>query len=160
MIVLLIGVSGSGKTTIGKALAQAMNARFVDADDYHSIEHIEQMRRGIALGDADRAPWLDRLNVVLRDAQQRGETLVLACSALKAAYRQQLLRDIDDPKQVYLRGSAELIASRLIRRHGHYMNPDLLDSQFEALEEPRDAIVADISGTPQQITEQIMQALR
>lgn len=159
MIVVLIGVSGSGKTTIGKALAQALSARFVDADDYHSAEHIEQMRRGVALDDADRAPWLTKLNVLLRDAQQRDQTLVLACSALKAAYRRQLLRGIHDAKQIYLRGSTELIAARLARRHGHYMNPDLLRSQFETLEEPRDAIVVDISGTPEQITGQILQAL-
>ncbi len=159
MIVVLMGVSGSGKTTIGTLLAQRMQAHFVDADDYHSDSNIELMRQGLPLDDEDRGPWLTRLNEVLQAAEERGESVVLACSALKEEYRDLLLKGIADARLVYLRGSESLIASRLSTREGHYMNPQLLASQFATLEEPRGAIIADVTGTPEGITQNIYAAL-
>lgn len=161
MIVVLMGVAGSGKTTIGKLLARDLPATFLDADDYHSPEHIARMRRGIALTDEDRAPWLASLNRVLLDAQAKGVSVVLACSALKEAYRSVLLRDLPAAKLVYLRGSRSLVSARLAAREGHYMAPTLLDSQMQSLEEPGDAaIVADIGGTPQGIADDLLARLK
>lgn len=160
MIVIVTGVSGSGKTTIGKLLAQRLGAHFLDADDFHSEGNVKKMRGGIALDDIDRAPWLDLLNRELRTHEARGNAVVLACSALKQSYRERLLQGLRDAHVVYLRGSKALLASRLASRSGHYMPPSLLDSQLETLEEPQGAITVDVSRTPEGMTDAICRALQ
>ena len=160
MIVVLMGVSGSGKTTVGKALAQALGWTFLDADDYHPAANVEKMRRGIALNDDDRRPWLETLRGLIHEARRRSENVVLACSALKHDY-QEYLQDYD-PKTVrfvYLRGSEELIRRRLAGRSGHFMNPALLHSQFETLEPPEHARQVDVAAAPGEIVDRIRQGL-
>lgn len=159
MIVIVMGVSGSGKTTIGKLLAHRLGAHFLDADDFHPEENVEKMRGGAPLDEQDRAPWLTLLNKELRNHHLRGERVVLACSALKRSHRQALLEGLPAARVIYLRGSRALLASRLAQRKGHFMPPALLDTQFEALEEPRDAMTVDVSSTPEGIVEAICAAL-
>lgn len=158
MVILLMGVTGSGKTTIGKALAESLKWRFVDADDFHSPANVAKMRAGIPLDDADRAPWLASLHDAIAGWLQASTNVVLACSALKQAYRAQLLVN-PEVRLVYLHGSRELISRRLSERHGHYMNPDLLDSQFATLEEPHDALVVEVDGPVAQTVDDIRKAL-
>jgi gluconokinase len=159
VIVVVMGVAGSGKTTVGRLLAAALGAEFIDADDHHPPANVAKMRAGTPLTDADREPWLERLNALLRERTARGASVVLACSALKAAYRDALLRELPDARLVYLRGSRELIGARLAARRGHYMNPALLDSQFAALEEPADGIAVDVAGTPEAIAAAVRRRL-
>jgi len=159
MVVVLMGVSGSGKTTIGKMLAAALKWRFYDADALHSTANREKMRRGIPLTDSDRLPWLRRVRRVIEKCMAAGTGAVVACSALKQSYREILMVNAGEVRIVYLKGSAELIARRLADRKGHFMPADLLPSQFAALEEPRDAIAVDISGTPEQVVNAIRVAL-
>lgn len=139
-VIVVFGVSGSGKTTLGRALARAADATFLDADDFHPPENVDKMRAGIALNDADRAPWLARLNDELRARSDEGERIVLACSALKAAYRERIGRELPHVAWVFLDGSFNLIAARMRKRVNHYMPESLLKSQFEALERPVGAI--------------------
>ena len=153
-----MGVAGIGKTTVGQALAQQLHWRFVDADDYHSAANVAKMHAGIPLSDADRAPWLDALHDAITSWLAAGENVVLACSALKAVYRERLLVD-PSVKLVYLRGTKELAASRLAARHGHYMNPALLQSQFDTLEEPADALTIDAAASTSEIVGAICHAL-
>jgi gluconokinase len=158
MVILLMGVTGSGKTTVGVALAEALHWRFVDADDFHPPANVAKMRAGIPLDDNDRAPWLAALHAAIGNWLSSKSDVVLACSALKQAYRQQLMFS-PTVRLVYLRGSRELIARRLSQRHGHYMDPDLLPSQFAALEEPVDAIVVDVDADVPDIVTRIRAAL-
>lgn len=158
MVVILMGVTGAGKTTVGQALAAELHWRFADADDYHSPANIAKMRAGIPLDDADRAPWLQSLHDIIARWSTAGENAVLACSALKDSYRQMLLVS-PDVCLVYLRASFEVISQRLSHRAGHYMNPTLLRSQFETLEEPRNALVIDADESMQQIVSQIRAGL-
>ena len=146
MIIVLMGVTGAGKTTVGRALAEQLHWRFADADDYHSAANIAKMRAGVPLTDDDRAPWLQSLHYAIAEWIRAGESVVLACSALKASYRDVLLVS-PEVKFVYLRASPALIAARVAARTGSYMNPQLVPSQFATLEEPRDAVVIDASGT-------------
>jgi gluconokinase len=160
MVILIMGVSGSGKTTIGEMLAQKQHWQFKDADDFHPQANIDKLHRGEPLTDEDRRPWLQTLRQEIDAAIQANTTLILACSALKASYRQILEDDRPDlVKFVYLKGSFELIQQRLKERHGHFMNPDLLRSQFDDLEQPEDAIVVDISGSPEDSVRQIETSL-
>jgi len=160
MIVVVMGVTGAGKTAVGQRLAAALDAEFIDADDYHAPENVAKMRAGAPLTDADRWPWLAQLNGMLREREAGGRSAVLACSALKAAYREALLEELPDARVVHLRGAKPLIASRLAGRRGHSLNPGLLESQFAALEEPADAIVVDIGGTPDAIVAAVLGQLR
>ncbi|AFY32913.1 gluconokinase [Calothrix sp. PCC 7507] len=159
MIILIMGVSGSGKTTIGRLLADSLNWQFNDADDFHSLENIEKMRRGIPLSDADRIPWLQDLQTAIAHWLQDHQNVVLACSALKASYRELLVIDSDRIKLVYLNGSFELIQQRLQQRQNHFMTEKLLKSQFNALEEPNNAIFVDISQPLEVIVQTIRTAL-
>ena len=142
MIVLVMGVAGVGKTTIGETLAQALGARFIDADDYHPPENVAKMKAGIPLQDADRWPWLQKLNAILRNERKA----VLACSALKESYRRRLAEGVPDFKIVFLHCTAELIRSRMETRRHRYMPAALLDSQLATLEPPADAIVIDVAA--------------
>jgi gluconokinase len=160
MIIVLMGVSGSGKTTVGKLLAEQLGWTFIDADDYHPAANVEKMRRGVPLNDGDRRPWLDVLRQRIDAACERGENVVLACSALKHAYQDYLERDEPDCVQyVHLCGSEELIRQRLAARKGHFMNPALLASQFEALEPPDHAVRVDVTPPPEQIAAEIRRKL-
>ncbi|QIR41688.1 gluconokinase [Tolypothrix sp. PCC 7910] len=154
-----MGVSGSGKTTIGKLLADSLHWTFSDADSFHSSENVEKMRSGNPLTEADRTPWLQNLQTAIKNWLQENQNVVLACSALKDSYRQFLLVDSNLIKIVYLKGSYELIQKRLQERQNHYMSATLLDSQFHTLEEPLDTIYMDIAETPQVIVQNIRTAL-
>ena len=142
MIVLVMGVAGVGKTTIGERLAAALGWRFIDADDFHPPENVAKMKAGFALEDADRWPWLARLNKVLKEE----EHAVLACSALKQRYRERLLQGIHDHRVVYLHGAPDLIRDRMAMRKHRYMPASLLESQLAALEPPADAIAIDVAA--------------
>jgi gluconokinase len=155
MIIIVMGVSGSGKTTIGIQLAEALHWVFVDADDFHSASNIAKMRGGIALTDQDRKSWLSALRSQIDEWLKHDHQVVLACSALKAWYRHALLVDPSRMRMVYLKGSYELIAKRLARRKEHFMRPELLASQFDSLEEPDDALIVDIAQRPRDIVRQI-----
>ena len=159
MIIAVIGVSGSGKTTIGKMLAKAMNCRFLEGDSLHSRENISKMRHGIPLTDAERAPWLAAIHARILNRFERGQDLVVACSALKQRYRAVLAEGVPIT-WVYLKGSFELIRSRLRHRSSHFMKADMLASQFDTLEEPSDALVVDVSAPPNVIVEKILSHLR
>jgi gluconokinase len=143
MIVLVIGVCGCGKTTIGQALAQKLGWRFLDADDFHPETNVAKMASGMPLTDDDRWPWFDRIVVEMHRVSRAGEHAVVACSALKQAYRNRLAAG-GDVRVVYLKGDAATIEPRLLRRAGHFMPASLLASQFATLEEPTEAIVVDI----------------
>jgi gluconokinase len=144
MIVVVMGVCGCGKTTVGKALAAALGWRFFDADDFHPPANIEKMAAGIPLTDTDRWPWLDRLAAELGAIERAGGHAVLACSALRQAYRDRLAV-AGDVRFVHLRGDRATIAARVAARPGHYMPATLVDSQFAALELPAEAIDVDIT---------------
>jgi gluconokinase len=157
MIVIVFGVSGAGKTTVGKLLAQKLGWKFVEADDFHSPANIEKMHRGVPLTDEDRRLWLERLRELIKRCVECRENVVLACSALKRAYRQRL-RVSEEVKFVFLRGDYELIAKQLRHRRGHFMNPELLRSQFSDLEEPKPdegVLTIELGTTPKDIVEQI-----
>jgi gluconokinase len=155
VIVIVMGVTGCGKTTVGAMLAGACGWDFHDADDFHPAENVEKMRGGVPLDDNDRRPWLDRLNALLIDNEKQGNGLVLACSALKQDYRDRLIRGCAAARFVFLDGNIELIRMRLLARQGHYMNPKLLDSQFAALQRPHDAIDLDVSAEPAALVREI-----
>jgi gluconokinase len=143
MIIVLMGVSGSGKTTVGEALARALGWPFHDADDYHPPQNIAKMAAGTPLTDEDRWPWLDAMADAMREVESRGGNAVFACSALRQAYRDRLAR-AGDVHFVFLEGDAATIAARLARRRHKYMPASLLASQFATLEPPRDAVRIDI----------------
>jgi gluconokinase len=150
-----MGVTGAGKTTVGRALATSLGWEFHDGDDLHSEANKRKMHRGIALDDADRAPWLSALRKLIEAMLSEGRNGVVACSALKKSYRDELVVDQNLVKVVYLRVSEQIIAERLRNRSGHFMNPNLLGSQFDTLEEPSDAIVVDASIAPESVVNAI-----
>ena len=158
MIVILMGVTGAGKTTVGLALAAQLQWRFADADTYHSVANVEKMRRGAPLTDADREPWLASLHNAILAWLSAGDNVVLACSALKKAYRRQLLVS-PEVKLVYLKVGKELVAQRLAERQHHYMNPALIDSQFATLEAPQGALTVDAALPTEAVVGEIRRAL-
>lgn len=159
MIIVLMGVTGAGKTTIGRLLAEGRGWTFYDADDFHPQANVEKMRRGEPLTDEDRVAWLDSLEVLIREKLRDESNIVLACSALKASYRSRLLIDAR-ARLVYLKSTRSLIEARLAERRGHYMNPSLIESQFATLEEPEHAIVLDAAASPEDVVAEIREKLR
>jgi gluconokinase len=159
VIVVVMGVAGSGKTTIGKMLADAIPCPYLEGDSLHVPASIEKMSRGIPLTDADRAPWLSAIHARMVDVYDRGHSLVVGCSALKQSYRAVLAEGLP-LTWVYLKGSPELIRSRLLHRESHFMKADMLASQFAALEEPSDALAVDVSASPAAIVDRILSELR
>lgn len=158
MIVIVMGVVGAGKTTVGKLLAEQMGWEFADADEFHPTSNVEKIRNGIPLTDEDREPWLDLLRAKIVDWIGQGSSAVLACSALKKSYRTKLDAG-PEVHFVYLKGSGDLIASRLRARRGHFANESILASQLADLEEPADALTVEISETPEQIVRDIRKVL-
>ena len=159
MIVVVMGVSGSGKSTIGRVLAQHLGCEFIDADDFHPPANVAKMAAGVALEDADRWPWLERLNAELRRRDARAERAVLACSALKQAYRDRLTASLARCELVCLRASAELLRERLAGRRHRYMPASLLASQLATLEPPARAIEIDAAQPPERCAELIAAAI-
>jgi gluconokinase len=155
MVIILIGVAGSGKTTVGRILAARLGCEFDDADVLHPPQNREKMSRGIALSDEDRLPWLYAVRDLVRRCLAENRCAVIACSALKQSYRDLLVVDAAKVKRVYLKGSRTLIAERLAQRAGHFFDRRLMQSQFDTLEEPADAIVVDISESPENIADAI-----
>jgi len=158
MIVIVMGVVGSGKTTVGRLLAAQLGWGFADADDFHSTANVEKIRRGIALDDDDRGPWLENLRAAITQWMAEKRSFVLACSALKRSYRQELSVG-PAIRFVYLKGSADLIAERLRSRHGHFAGEQILASQFADLEEPEAAVTVEIAAPPRQIVAEIREKL-
>jgi gluconokinase len=158
-IILIMGIAGAGKTTIGRELASALGWRFCDGDAFHSAAHIEQLRRGIPLTDEDRQLWLLDIHQAIGEWVDRREQVVLACSVLKAAYRELVLAGHTEyVRLVYLKADPELLRQRLIERKGHFMGQALLASQLAILEEPADALVIDATEPPSSIIEQVRSA--
>jgi gluconokinase len=158
MIVIVMGTTGSGKTTIGSLLAKRLGWEFVDADDFHPPSNVEKMKHGIPLTDADREPWLKALHDKIVEWTAEKRSVVLACSALKQSYRDEL-RASSDVKFVYLKGSYQLFSERVLARRGHFAKQDLLASQFATLEEPTDAIIVDAAPSPEQIVSEVRKKL-
>lgn len=156
---IVMGVSGSGKTSIGRSLADHLGWDFYDADDFHPPENVAKMASGIPLDDTDRAPWLAALHDLISSSLRNDRPGVLACSALKERYRQQLVNGNEDVQVVYLKGSYDLIWSRMEKRTDHYMKPHMLKSQFEALEEPENALTMDISMSVDDMVNEIISSL-
>ena len=154
MVILIMGVAGAGKTTVGRLLASQLGWNFVDGDSFHSPENISKMHAGIALTDADRAPWLAAIRDAIADWVRTKRDVVLASSSLKKAYRDELIFS-SEVRLVYLRANPNLVRDRLLHRSNHYMNPALVDSQFADLEEPADGIIAEASQPPADIVKGI-----
>ena len=160
--IVVMGVSGAGKSTVGKLIAARLDCPFRDADSFHPKANIEKMSRGAPLTDADRWPWLNAIAAWIAEHRAAGTTCVVTCSALKRAYRDVLVGTRPDVRLVYLKGRHDLIARRIATRHGHFMPPELLDSQFAALEEPQAAerpIVTSIAPHPREIVKDIVSKL-
>jgi gluconokinase len=158
MIVVVMGVEGSGKTTIGRLLANQLGWEFVDADELHPAANVQKMKRGLPLTDADRMPWLAAIHAKIAEWIAEQRNVVLACSALKESYRKKLW-DGPEVKFVYLRGSYELILKRVQGRHGHFAGENILTDQFANLEEPADAVTVEVSGSPEEIVAEIRRRL-
>lgn len=158
MIVIVMGVVGAGKTTVGRLLAEQLGWEFADADDFHPASNVETIRQGIALSDEDRAPWLKSLHAAIARWIAGNHDVVLACSALKRSYRRELEVG-PEVRFVYLKGNASEIAERLRSRQGHFAGEQILASQFADLEEPEGAVTVEISSAPQQIVAEIRKRL-
>ncbi len=160
MILIVMGVSGSGKTTVGRLLAERLGWPFYDGDDFHSPANVAKMAQGIPLTDADRATWLGALADQIRRCLEAKQSAVVGCSALKAIYRDRLRVEAEQVKFIYLKGSYELILQRMQARPDHFMQPKMLDSQFATLEEPDDALTIEVGPAPETMVSEIIQALK
>jgi gluconokinase len=158
VIAIIMGTTGAGKTTIGTMLAAQLNWQFADADTFHPPSNVDKMSRGIPLNDADRAPWLEAMRKAILEWIAAGKNVVLACSALKRAYREEL-RPTPEVKIIYLKGNYALFAERIQHRHGHFAGEGILAGQFADLEEPEDATTIDAALSPQQIVAEIRKRL-
>jgi gluconokinase len=158
VIAIIMGATGAGKTTIGTMLAAQLNWQFADADTFHPPANIEKMSHGIPLNDADRAPWLEAMRKAILEWLAAGKNVVLACSALKRAYR-EALRPGPEVRIIYLKGTYALFAKRIRHRHGHFAGEGILAGQFADLEEPDDAITVDAAQSPEQIVAEIRKRL-
>ncbi|MEL6582087.1 MAG: gluconokinase [Cyanobacteria bacterium J06621_12] len=156
MFYVIMGVSGSGKSTVGKLLSDRTGWNFYDADDFHPQVSLDKMNRGIALTDSDRLPWLKELQKLISSTLDAHQSGILACSALKSEYRQILQQENEQVVFVYLQGNYDCIQERVKQRQGHFMSPDLLKSQFNTLEEPLNALIIDVSLPLDQIVDQIV----
>lgn len=159
MVIVVMGVSGSGKTTVGKLLAERLGWQFRDGDDFHPPANVAKMRSGTPLTDEDRRPWLLAIQTFMRQFRADGQSAVVACSALKESYRDLLLRTEPWVRFVHLHGSRDLIAQRMQARAGHFMPPALLDSQLATLEPPMDCLSVDISAEPAELVAGIQEQL-
>ena len=159
MAIVLMGVSGCGKTRIGEALTQTMGWPFYDGDDYHPKANIDKMSQGMPLNDVDRQPWLEELHKIIREHLDRGIDVIVSCSALKAKYRETLRGDLETVRFVHLAGSAELIYERLQHRNGHFMKAEMLQSQFADLEIPQDALSVSIDQPVNKVVAEIVEKL-
>jgi gluconokinase len=159
MILLVMGVTGSGKTTVGKLLAQKLGWLFIDADEFHLPENIEKMKHGVSLKDEDREPWLAAIHGQLLKCAAKNQDAVLACSALKQIYREKLASGVD-LRICYLKGTYSAIRSRLESRSGHFAGEAILAGQFSDLEEPRDALFLRVSDTPDVIVGDALRKLK
>jgi gluconokinase len=159
MILIITGVSGSGKTTVGKLVAQQLGWTFYEGDDFHPEANIKKMQSGHPLNDEDRIPWLESLRKLIEKLVADKTSAVIACSALMESYRKILSDGLSEVRFVYLKASYEEIYPRLIARHGHFMPPELLQSQFETLQPPNDAIVVDATAPPDVIAAQVTKKL-
>ena len=159
MVIILMGVSGAGKTTVGRLLAEDLKWRFIDGDEYHPQANVEKMSRGIALTDEDRLPWLETLRALIHKLILKGAHGIIACSALKKAYRDYLLEGNEGACIVYLKGDYDLVLKRLNDTKGHFLRSELLESQFDILEEPGDDHVVDIRQSPDAIVSAIKRGL-
>jgi gluconokinase len=160
MLLLLMGVTASGKTTVGHLLRDRLGWPFYDGDDFHPPANIEKMSHGIPLTDEDRGPWLASLHKLLADAEARGDSIIVGCSALKATYREVLSAGLRTLRIVYLKGDPATLQARLDRRVGHFMPKTMLPSQIAALEEPADAVVVNAALPPDVIVQQILDAVK
>ena len=158
--IIVMGVAGCGKTTVGELLARRLGWNFYDADAFHPAENVAKMANGTPLDDLDRAPWLAALHALISTSLKENRPAVLACSALKESYRQQLLDGNEGVQIVYLKGTYDLIWSRISQRKDHYMKPQMLQSQFDTLEEPTNALTFDISLPVNEIVEGILEQLK
>ena len=159
MFIILMGVSGWGKTTVGKKLANALDLPYYEGDAFHPQENVEKMASGIPLTDEDRAGWLEKLSELIHARLQEGASGILSCSALKEKYREMLRVYQDQVRFIYLKGTYQLILTRMEDRKGHYMPSDLLKSQFDALEEPENVLTIDIDQSPDAIVEEALKYL-
>lgn len=159
MIVLVMGTTGAGKTTVGKLLAEDLDWPFLDADEFHPAANVEKMSRGIPLDDADRVPWLAAIHAELARQTKAGQSCILACSALKQSYRDILGVGLE-MKIAYLKGTYEEMRAHILARHGHFAGEGILAGQFRDLEEPREAIEVSVRRTPEEIAEEIRERLK
>lgn len=157
MILIIMGVSGSGKTTVGRLLASRLRCDFVDADDHHPPQNRLKMQKGIPLTEEDRIPWLEALSDLIHDHMEKGASMVLACSALRKAYRVKLDVDQKMVRTVYLKGERKELTQRLSRRKHEFFNPSLLDSQFATLEEPQSGLILPLKLKPEEQIDRIVQ---
>jgi gluconokinase len=158
MVILVMGTTGAGKTTVGKLIAQRLGWTFLDADDFHPQANIEKMKHGIPLTDTDRVPWLTNIHSRLQQLSAEGKNAVLACSALKQSYRDTLAAGLD-MRIVYLRGTYEQMRKHILARHGHFAGESILAGQFADLEEPTDSLTLEVAGTPDELADRAISGL-